>query len=438
LDNLTSITTVEGKTYLVSRNLNSEGGQAKVFLLEDKKTVAKLYKRLTDGERKAQRDRLTKMIRMGQPSPAFVWAKEIIESPSLGYTMDFIEGYVKFQELAYTKYLQKVDTRTRLLICYKLVEAFEKLHLKTGYAYCDLSGNNILCEPTKGDVKIIDNDNLYVEGVVAPSTVTGTYRFMAPEIESGTVNHPNIETDLHSLAVLIFMTMLFHHPLLGDKVHDDQALEENALGKGAIYIYHPTDARNRYSKYEEFGGIPVTKLPHSIQKLFEDSFVKGLHNPNMRVRETNWKREIINQLDALVRCPNRNCFGKHTFFSRQPEKTVTCVWCGTRIENIELLKISNPQTGQILRYKVLYDGDWLAAHHCKLNQLFDFSGQNSCAQVEHDPSHGFTLRNKSPETFTYYKPGDAAPHPFPSGKRVLLKTGYRVLFGANGVMAEVI
>lgn len=438
MDNLTSITTETGKTYRVSRNLDSEGGQAKVFLLDDKKTVAKLYKGLSIGQIVAQRDRLSKMISMGQPSPAFVWAKEIIKHPSLGYTMDFIEGHVKFEELAYSKYLPKVDTRTRLIICYKLVEAFEKLHLKTGYAYCDLSGNNILCEPTKGDVKIIDNDNLWVEGAVAPSTVTGTYRCMAPEIESGVTNHPNIETDLHSLAVLIFITLLFHHPLLGDNVHDNFTLEENALGKGAIYIYHPTDARNRYSKYKEYGGTHVTKLPHSLQKLFEDSFVVGLHNPNMRVRETNWKREIINQLDALVRCPNRNCFGKHTYFPKQPEKTTTCVWCSTRIDNISLLKISNPQTGQIFRYKVLYDGDWLAAHHCKINQPFDFSGQNSCARVEYDSNYGFTLRNKSQETFTYYKSGETTPHQFPPGKRVLLQAGYRVSFGANGVMAEVV
>lgn len=438
MDNLTSITTESGKTYRVARNLNSEGGQAKVFLLEDQRTVAKVYKRLDNSEIVAQRDRLSTIIRMGQPSPAFVWPKDIIERPSLGYTMDYIDGYVKLEEIAHTKYLQKVDTRTRLLICYRLIEAFEKLHLKTGFAYCDLSGNNILCEPTKGDVKIIDNDNLWVEGAVAPSTVTGTYRYMAPEIGARTEVHPNIETDLHSLAVLLFYTLLFHHPLLGDEVHDNFSLEDNALGNGAIYIYHPNDTTNLYTKHEQYGGVHVNILPPSLQKLFEDSFVTGLHNPKMRVRETNWKREIINQLDALVRCPNRNCFGKHTFFRGEPGKSVTCVWCKTRIDNIELLRISDPQTRRPLRHKVLYDDDKLAAHHCKLNQLFDFSPQNICARVKYDSNYGFTLRNESKETYSYYRPGEATPQQFPPGKRVILQTGYRIVFGANGVMAEVV
>jgi serine/threonine protein kinase len=377
------------------------------------------------------------MIRMGPPSPAFVWPIEVIERPLLGYTMDYIRGYIKLGELGHTKYISRVDVRTRLRICYRLVEAFEKLHQKTGYAYCDLSGNNILCDIKSGDVKIIDNDNLWVEGVIGPSTVWGTYRCMAPEIEAGTASHPNVETDLHSLAVLLFMTLLFHHPLLGDKVHDDSLLEKDALGKGAVYIYHPTDSRNRYTKYSEYGGIPISVLPTSLQRLFQDCFVNGLHRPQLRVRETNWKKELINQLDTLIRCPNRKCIGRQTFLSQPPRTNATCIWCGTKIYNIKLMRVSNP-AGHVLRHKVLYNDDWLAAHHCKLDKTFNFDPQDVCARVEDDASHGLTLRNVSKETFSYYQPGNPTPRPFPPDKRVKLQPGYRIVFGANGAIAEIV
>ncbi len=432
----TEIATESG-IYRLGKPLRS-GGQAEIYLLQGQARVAKIYTELKQNEISVQRNRIRNMIRMGPPSPAFVWPLEIIERPSLGYVMEFIHDYIEIGALGHTKYIGKVDVRTRLRICYRLVEAFEKLHQKTGYAYCDLSGNNILCNTNTSDVKIIDNDNLWVEGVVAPSTVWGTYRCMAPELEAGTVNHPNVETDLHSLAVLMFMTLLFHHPLLGDKIHDDSLLEQNALGKGAIYIYHPNDSRNRYTKYREYGGIPISILPPSFQRLFLDSFVNGLHNPNMRVRETNWKRELINQLDTLIRCPNRNCKGQQTFPPHPPTTSTICIWCKTKIYNINLMKISNPSTGRVLRYKVLYDGDRLAAHHCKLDKTFNFGVQDICACVEDDTNHGLTLRNISKEGFSYYQPGDTTPRPFPPEKRVKLQPGYRIVFGASGAVAEMI
>jgi|ERR1044072_1829079 DNA-binding helix-hairpin-helix protein with protein kinase domain len=435
---MTTITTQQGN-YKLGKVLYS-GGQGDIYMIEGQSRVAKIYTNLRSQEVAEQQHRLQRMVGDGPPSPAFVWPLEVIQKPSLGYIMEFISGYVEFGKLGRSDYLSKVDLRTRLRICYRLVEAFEKLHLKAGYAYCDLSGNNILCNIETGDVKIIDNDNLWVEGLVAPSSVQGTYRCMAPELESQKIGHPNVETDLHSIAVLLFMTLLFHHPLLGDDVHDDSLKEDKALGAGAIYIYNPTDARNRYTRYQDYGGIPISTLPESLRRLFQDSFVEGLHKPNIRVRETNWKKEIINQLDSLVRCPNPQCLGKQTFLP-QPAitKQIECIWCKTIINTIDLMKITNPTTpNRALRYKVIYDGDKLSAHHCKLNQTFNFLSSGVCAGIEHDPNHGLTLRNLSNEDFSYYQPNDATPRPFPPNKRIRLALGYKVVFGANGVAAEMI
>jgi len=416
----------------------SSGGQAELFMVRGEKRVAKIYHGLPPTQTNIQRDRLSTMMKLGPPSNAFVWPLDIIERPSLGYVMEYVDGYKPLGVLANTEFLNRVDLRTRLRICYRLVDAFEKLHQKTGYAYCDLSGNNILCDIRNGDIRIIDNDNLWVEGVVGPSGVSGTYRCMAPEIESGAIRQPNVETDLHSLAVLIFITLLFHHPLIGDKVHDDSLLEQRALGSEALYIYHPKNRQNAYTKYQEYGGVSISMLPPSLAALFGDAFVTGLHNPRLRVRETNWKRELTNRLDTLVRCPNAACIGRQTYLPTPPAPEVTCNWCRTKIRNVHMIKLSNPSTGQFQRLKVVYDGDVLSAHHCKLNQTYNFSSESCYARVEHDPAHGLTLRNISSESLTYYQPGDPTPRPFPPDKRVRLQVGYRVLFGGNGLQADVL
>jgi serine/threonine protein kinase len=91
----------------------------------------------------------------------------------------------------------------------------------------DLSYKNILIDPVMGRACVIDVDGLVVPGKYPPDVV-GTPDFIAPEVVM--TNHlkkddpqrhlPNIMTDRHALAVLIYMYLLYRHPLRGGKVHD--------------------------------------------------------------------------------------------------------------------------------------------------------------------------------------------------------------------------
>lgn len=102
---------------------------------------------------------------------------------------------------------------------------------------------------------MIDVDGLVVPGKYPPDVV-GTPDFIAPEVV--VINHlskddpkrhlPNIMTDRHALAVLIYMYLLYRHPLRGGKVHDmnDPQHDENlAMGERAIFIEHSTDHSNQ-------------------------------------------------------------------------------------------------------------------------------------------------------------------------------------------------
>lgn len=85
--------------------------------------------------------------------------------------------------------------------------------------------------------------------------MVGTPDFIAPEVV--TTSHlpkddakrvlPSIATDRHALSVLIYMYLLFRHPLRGGKIHDmdDEVRDESlAMGEKALFIEHPTDHSN--------------------------------------------------------------------------------------------------------------------------------------------------------------------------------------------------
>ncbi len=141
-----------------------------------------------------------------------------------------------------------------LKVCLLLARAVRRLHM-AGLAHSDLSYKNVLVDPSQGFACVIDVDGLVVPGKYPPGVV-GTPDFIAPEVVS--TSHlskddpnrklPRRETDLHALAVLIYMYLLYRHPLRGKKVHDlndEQRDEQLSMGERALFVEHPTDASNR-------------------------------------------------------------------------------------------------------------------------------------------------------------------------------------------------
>jgi DNA-binding helix-hairpin-helix protein with protein kinase domain len=439
-----TLTTISGRRLTLGESF-PPGGQGQVFRVLGELSVVKLYhpQLVAGGKRALQKRRLITLV--GQPSlsPAFVWPLDVIDVDDyLGYVMPLVPNEFKsLLSLNWKDEVSAANLRTRLRICYRLVEAFKRLSLRQGYAYCDISSKNVLCHLDTGEIKIIDNDNLTVFGLKSPLGVLGTYRFIAPELESGKSTEPNVESDLHSMAVLVFETLLLHHPLLGDRVLDGPPeREQEALGDRAMYIYARGSASNRYTKYREYGGIPIWAIPRDLQDILEETFTDGLHDPGRRVRWTRWQRVLLNELDSLVRCSSASCPWKYTYLSDENighMANLKCRWCESRVVPPCILRFTD-QKGRSIRHKAVYGGEVLAAHHCKLDAEFDMSPGRACAEVEQFEGFGLALRNVSKESFLYYQPGETTPLSFPPEKRVSLKPGYRVQFGGQGTWAEVV
>lgn len=191
---------------------------------------------------------------------------------------------------------------TRLQVCTRLARAVRRMHF-AGLAHSDLSNKNVLVDLKGGDACVIDIDSLVVPGV-APPTVLGTPGYIAPEVLAGGAQ-PSIDTDKHALAVLLYQLLLGRHPLQGRKVHSTRSAEEDeqlAMGRGALFIEHPTDRSNPGVDPVR---VPFQRLGPHLAPLIAKAFVTGLHAPSQRPDAAEWESALYHTLNLLHPTPDR-------------------------------------------------------------------------------------------------------------------------------------
>ena len=242
------------------------------------------------------------------------------------------------------------DWRCYFNICLLLARGVRRMHL-AGLAHSDLSGNNVLIDPVTQTAAIIDIDGLVVPGKYPPD-VLGTTGFIAPEVLE-TLHLPTNKrqlpcrmTDLHALAVLIYMYLLCRHPLEGKKIWDvdDQPHDDMlSMGEKALFIEHPSNHENRYSvewvkddqpksrwpflfPWRDLDKLPYTVLGPYLSKLVERAFVDGLHNPNKRPAADEWEDALVRTMDLLQPCSNPKCRQKWFVFDNATRPK--CPFCG--------------------------------------------------------------------------------------------------------------
>lgn len=237
------------------------------------------------------------------------------------------------------------DWMRHLKVCLMLARAVRRMHM-AGLSHSDLGYNNCLIDPVTGQACLIDLDGLVVPGRHHP-TVIGTPGFIAPEVvktarlpkEDPKRILPSQATDRHALAVLIYTYLLYRHPLDGGKVHDvNDSLRDDELmmGANALFVEHPQDRSNRIkagnAKAFELPWKDTDRLPYTVtgpylSKLFQESFVDGLHHPAKRPAAGDWETALVKTVDLLQPCTNPSCEQKWYPFDNKCQPT--CPFCGT-------------------------------------------------------------------------------------------------------------
>ena len=169
------------------------------------------------------------------------------------------------------------------------------------------------------------------------SAVYGTPRFMAPEIVTGKAK-PSRNTDLYSLAVLLFYMFMMGHPLEGKLEASIRCMDIHAMnrlyGTQPVFIYDPLNKRNRpVAGYQDNVIIYWEIYPKFIRDLFTKSFTDGLTQPNRRVTENQWLDALANLLTGLMTCPS--CGAEVFYDAHQADKGIqrTCWNCNGEVSH---------------------------------------------------------------------------------------------------------
>lgn len=371
MSKIITLTTTDGTKVEFVDEIIGSGAMKDVYFSPDKSYVVGFFREPQDANAKERLTNITGTYRERIFNQAggeywknlFCWPTKIVDwngkigivCPAYPKHFFFNSGNFKGREKE-GKWFASAKLRNRFLpasekgnwlthyhMCIQIARAVKRLHA-AGLAHSDLSYKNVLVDPVTGKASIIDIDGLVVPGKYPPDVV-GTPDFIAPEVletrglkmDDPHKKLPSIQTDRHALSVLIYMYLLYRHPLRGGKVNDLDAAkdEELSMGSKALFIEHPTDKSNR-PKVEQLSKseLPqgdVTKLPYSIcgpylKELFNKAFIDGLHNPSLRPTADEWEQALIKTTDLMQPCQNSNCESKWFVFDNSTKPQ--CPFCG--------------------------------------------------------------------------------------------------------------
>jgi eukaryotic-like serine/threonine-protein kinase len=247
------------------------------------------------------------LVDLGSPSARFLWPLDLAEIPdrkTFGYLMAVRDP--RFSGMVDLVRRSVSTTFTSLVVAgFQLADSFLQLHSR-GLCYRDISLGNVFFDPQMGSVLICDNDNVAVDGQ-GHQSVLGTTGFMAPEIERLEA-YPSTRTDLHSLAVLLFLIFINHHPLIGKRELAFASLDQDAFrslyGTDPVFVFDPNDESNRPVLGVHDNAIVLWPLyPRFFRDLFTRAFTDGLRDPvDGRIRESQWKSATARLRDSIIRC----------------------------------------------------------------------------------------------------------------------------------------
>lgn len=389
---------------LVARNMQSaavvedmlgEGAQAEVYRarIGDSWYAVKWYRpEYLDADPRLW-DRLKVAINSGSPTEQFLWPFDFVSTPRTAA----YGGYI--MPLKPTEFISMVDLlrrqcepsfRALTIVGFNLANSFLKLHA-AGLCYRDINFGNVFFNPETGDIRIADTDNVDVN--LKSGSIKGTPGFMAPEVARNLVQ-PNAMSDRFSLAVLLFFIFMLGHPLKGKREltlpYDpgDPDMSRRLCEDDPVFVYDPTDESNRPIPGEHDPLLSFWPIyPISLRRLFTRAFTNGLMDPDARVMENEWRKEMCAIRDAIFYC--ERCTAENFFDldrARQKQPVNPCWGCGRALETPPRMRLGGELDPFLV---VLSRGVQLFPHHLERDP-YNFS--RPLAEVTSNP---LGLRNLS-------------------------------------------
>lgn len=321
----------------VVEELLGEGGQAEVYLARTgpKDFALKWYRPEYLRVDRPLWKRLKNAVSRGSPSEKFLWPFDLVSfgtsSEPGGYLMPLKPpDFVCLVDLIMRRC--EPSFRSLTTLGFHLAQSFLRLH-SGGLCYRDINFGNIFFQPDTGDVRIGDTDNVDIDR--KPGGIMGTWGFMAPEVALGQAG-PSSMSDRFSLAVLLFYIFMLGHPLKGkaeQRLHydpEDPDGSRRLCAVDPVFVFDPANESNR-----PLPGVHDVVLnfwpiyPRSLRNLFTEGFTRGLHDPEGRVMDNDWRKQMVQLRDSIFLC--RGCRAELFFDLQQLRKAgslAPCWSCG--------------------------------------------------------------------------------------------------------------
>lgn len=336
LNKNTTILSDKGTEYTISSLISSGTGQGDVYKVTSGGTEYAMKLFYNEGEEKLL-EQIRVLMKRGKACSAYVYPLDVVRVDGrIGYIMEYVPdsyypGSVLYNGIEKDGAREELPFHMKLSILYNLAEAVSILY-NAGLAMLDLKFDNLKIDLDDCSVKIIDTDTIVREN--GESIVEGTIGFMPP-LTMLRKEAPSKYNDSYALAVMIFMSLIGNHPLMGkagDVPHDGD-METYLLAEHPLYVAHPTDLSNRPSPEDEHVTLKLAKYPDVFLKAMEKTFVDGLYVREKRTTPEEWIM-VLKQVYDLTYCCTE-C-GEEQFFTDRASNICSC--CGYPIRKPLLLK----------------------------------------------------------------------------------------------------
>jgi hypothetical protein len=321
---------IDGRTYRFDEDdVFDHGGEADVYRFYpdpeftrrhgNAAYVIKIFREDTEVQRRAARERQTKLRSFPQGLPANVvtptaLAYDLGRTKVIGYVMAFVPDATKLIEFKTRDYRVKHRVTTAQ-ICRILVNLYDlvvAIHAR-GIVIGDFNDKNVLVGPNF-EVYLIDADSLQYGSWECPAFVAG---FVDPLIcarpdpthpKSFTALrkvHPHsTRTDWYAFSVIVFQLFMFAHPYMSGLHHPAKGEGPRRKGVQRIHrrlsVFHP-----RVGAQQSM--TPLENLPDPLSTYFFNTFVRDVRGsfPRELLSPNLWTIcGSCRTLHGRVKCPS--------------------------------------------------------------------------------------------------------------------------------------
>lgn len=394
------------KEFVVDSLIHEGSGQGDIYKVHNGKDVYAL-KLFHTGDIKKLKRQIENLKRRGGAGSAFVHPLYTVKvGESIGYIMEYVggdhytDGYILFNGEdtvgADGKIVRmEIPFNEKIAILYNIAEAAKILY-EADIALTDFKFDNIKINKRDFSVKILDTDTA-IGGRTKP-IVAGTVGFMPPLTMRGEET-PDKYNDSYALAVMIFMTLIGGHPLVGGLYNEpcNTSIDTYTFATNPVYIYNSKDSSNRPLPSQKRVIERMKKYPRYFLDGMHKTFVDGLFDKTKRVEPREWGEILVRLYQDHYIC--KHCGEEHFFGG----KSKNCNVCGMPLQPpIKLICEESDKSGvHLFNGSEIYTNDlWSDSSDYKLFEVVVSDYDKKYGLMLSAPSAVLKLKNGLAKDFT--------------------------------------